>query len=151
MIDNQMLCINEIPTKIQMFDFLRQKKALNDAILDYWCGNNGQEWSDQEIISIVSELLGIELKMESNAYDFIKDYFNQQLMFEAIGYRTEDDYLNADGESLTETYVFFHDLKDRLLEITDEVKAYRYIKMRSSDGEWSFLLSDIAEIKEVEL
>jgi hypothetical protein len=97
-------------------------------------------------------ILPIVIKTDTKAFQYLKEFFNQQLMFELVGYKDEVAYQNCKGETLTsDPFIFLFDLKAEALQMTGLFNEHEFIKVRSSDGNFSELTSDIVELNDVEL
>ena len=138
--------------KAEVFELLKSNAEVKTSMTDYWCENNGQCWEDFEIVKLTSDIFNVEIKTDTKPFEFIKEFVNQQLMFELVGYKDDAAYQNCKGETLTcDPFIFLFDLKFEALLMTGLFDDHEFIKVRSSDGNFSELTSDIVELNDVEL
>jgi hypothetical protein len=142
--------ITNYSSKDDIFNILQINEDITDRICDYWIGNNGQEWLDTEIVDTVSEILDIHLKTNTKHFSYIREFFNQQLMFELVGYEDDAAYQNCKGETLTSDPIcFLSEVKEFALSTADLFDDFKFIKVRSACGDFSELTSDISGINKI--
>jgi hypothetical protein len=138
--------------KTEVFELLKSHEEIITLITDHWCDNNEKWWEDSEISQSILEILKIDINTKTKAFEFIREFYNQQLMFEMIAYKNDIDYQRCEGENLTsELFTFLHELKDQALRMNGIFNNHEFIKVRSLDGNYSELTSDITELWAIEL
>lgn len=138
--------------KVEVFTLLKSNDEVKTSMTDYWCENNGQNWEESEIVEALFDIFKIEVKTDTKAFEYLDEFFNQQLMFELVAYKDDVAYQNCKGETLTsDPFIFLFDLKAEALHMTGLFNDHEFIKVRSSDGNFSELTSGIVELNDVEL
>lgn len=138
--------------KAEVFGLLKSNAEVKTSLTDYWCENNGQSWEESEIVEAILDIFKVAIKTDTKVFKYLKEFFNQQLMFELVAYKDDDAYQNCKGETLTaDPFIFLFDLKAEALQMTGLFNDHEFIKVRSSDGNFSELTSSIVELNDVEL
>jgi hypothetical protein len=139
-------------SKDDIFNILQKNEDITNRMSDYWAANNGQEWLDTEIVDTISEVLDISLKIDTKHFSYIREFFNQQLMFELVGYEDDAAYQSCQGELITSDPIcFLSELKAYALSNTDLFEGLQFIKVRCVYGYFSVLTSDTAEINNIKI
>jgi hypothetical protein len=135
----------------EIFDTLFNNDNIKESLTDYWRENNGQEWTDTEIVSNLTTHLGIILTPNSDNFNHIRNFYNQQMMFELVGYKNEADFNKCKGETLhISLYSFLRELQADICKWKEPFDEQKIIKVRSNDGEYSaktYNLPDIMGLK----
>lgn len=83
---------------------LTMNPALRECMIDKYVGNNGQDWDDKDILMALEVHAGIYVNLDDPLMDVYRTIFNQTMMFEVIGYRCGEDYLNDNGKPLASPF-----------------------------------------------
>lgn len=130
------------------FDVLSKNTTITEALIDHWEDSEGQAWSAKKVADFLQRTFSVELEFSSAAFSGTYAFFNQQMMFDVVGYTSQENYNNAKGESLLgEPAPFLGPLladDDFWHQMTDK---YTLLKLRSNNGEYSTLINGIDDVK----
>lgn len=120
------------------WDQLLALEPVRDLVADYWDDSEGQEWTDDEISQHLSLISPDARDVTWKYFPLVKAFFNQQLMFEAVGYESQAAFDAVDGESIA-----FCEFLDgmALLDWDSILSRHPIVKVRSVNGEYSNLIS----------
>ena len=121
------------------WDKLLALQPVRDLVADRWNDSGGEEWTDDAI----SENL---LLISPNARDvtwpyfsIVRAFFNQQLMFDVIGYDSQFAFDTVRGELISGSYEFLDDVA--ALDWALILSRFPIVKVRSVSGDYSFIVS----------
>ena len=138
-------------SKGEILETLYSSEKIKHEMGERWCEDAQKRWQDEDIITSIHNHLGATITNDLSCFDVIRTFYNQHMMFELIGYKTQLDYENAKGESLQQApYLLLKDLQhEALLEMEDPFKIYEVVKVRSCDGEYSSKVADLADLMDL--
>ncbi|MEC9319156.1 MAG: hypothetical protein VYD08_04655, partial [Pseudomonadota bacterium] len=119
------------------FDTLSENTTITEALTNHWEASEGQAWSAKQVADFLQRTFAVELEFSSTAFICTHAFFNQQMMFDVVGYTNQENYNNAKGEPL-----FIGDPAPFLgpLLADDDfwhqaTAKFAVLKLRSNDGE----------------
>lgn len=137
-------------SKSDVFNFLYTSPDIKTWMEDFWCVANGQEWDNQRIVDCIKSVFNFNIDINASNFSIIRDFFNQYMMFEIVGYKNQEDFDKANGDFINhEPYSYLKDLQEEIDLFPNLFSDYNIIKIRSNNGEYSSLAKTFQDIKQL--
>lgn len=140
--------------KKNIWAMLFTNNSIKDELEENWLGTNAQSWGTEDILKSIKKNLNVSIDENSELFQMFKEFYDQQMMFFMLGYKSIEDYSNGISDEIDSgVYLFLNDLKNGIKNFSEEFSKlfndYKIIKVRSSDGEFSNTATNINELLEI--
>jgi hypothetical protein len=135
-----------IAPHVEIVDKLLSSQGVSNSLIENWTETSGQEWSTENIIENLRVHFNVDVISESVNFNVIRTYYNQQMMFEMCGYKSEQDFHDCKDEMLSHVpYPFLVELQMDCLKRSPFVE-HDIVKVRSVDGNYSAKTHELPDI-----